>query len=108
EVGEAEGARARRGLPQPLEREGDGGRIDFGHTAEIDYPDALPQVVSHRCRERGNGREGQGAVDEERIAFQAHHDLPAFAASGSRFLAASDLIRPSIPRSRTSLANVSR
>src|SRR5882672_606334 len=108
QVGEPQPGVALRSLAQPLEGQRHRGRIHFGHPAEVDDSCALAQVIPHGSGHPGDRPQGERTLEEERIGVPTDHDLPAFEPSGSRFFAASDLMSPSIPCSRTSLAKVSR
>src|SRR5436309_2850010 len=108
QVGEAQFAPAFCGTTQPLQCKGYRGGIDFGHLAEINHARALAQMFFRRSNQPGYGIKGHRAFENERVALASHHVLPAFERSGWRFFAASDLIRPSTPCSRTSPAKVSR
>src|SRR5882762_1258520 len=108
QVGEAQPGLPRCATTQPLQGEGYCGGIDFGYVAEIDHAHALPQMFLRRSDQPRYGIQRHRALEDERIALSTDHFLPAFERSGWRFFAASDLIRPSTPRSRTSPAKVSR
>src|SRR5207247_398977 len=96
------------GPTQPLQGKGYRGGIDFGHGAEINHARALPQMFFRRCNQPRYRIKRHRAFEDERVALASDHVLPAFERSGWRFFAASDLIRPSTPWSRTSPAKVSR